>query len=1429
MPQPGADILDAAVEAYKRFEENAFASQSLTLGESEGLIHKLLDSYRGQTITLIIDAMDECNRDTRQDLLNFLVSLLEATTTMKVFVSSRDDRDIVHKLDKYENLYLSSERNSKDIELFVRLETSRLVENGSLLRGSSRKEELRSKIINKLSSNAHGIRFRWASLHIQELRRQATDAAIEERLVKMPRTLEGLYQEILAKIEDRDTVADREMARNAFIWLLCAQEQLRSSVFLAMVSKTKEGSTPTISRENLLELCNNLVLFDETLDAFRFSHLSVREFLEGEHAYKITTAHALAAEQCLLNLADIPPTIIPLTPILIYSVFFWADHARKADHEERQSRLSLLLADFFSGEQDPYSPFSRWHDRVSYKDYSLDWGIIDKFDAALSYPPFAMLVICMFDLSGVLSPGRWTELARARPRNSDGATHEELAIRYDSIRILQWHLDAGVSFNLTIKHLEVAVGSGENNRRVTMFLLERLAADIRITEDVVKTAASNAECGDMIVSHLLQKRGHEITITGDIIEAAVQNPRKAVEITLLLLKQYKRQITSDIVLAAIQNGADVVKLLLDERGDEIEISADLILAAANVGDGFDDSVLSLLLDMRRGQIHITEGFIISIASNGRCYPGLMEMLLDECEDEVLITEELLDAVKNNADFGEELMVLLLDRLGTKSQIPMEFMETVVERFDGNIVRKFIEIYGDNMEIDNRIVKSAVQNGLYGEDVVAVLLKEYGDQIEITEDITEAIFENEFCGDCILGVLLDERPHEIRITEKLVKMATAPICSGMMAVILDKCGDDVHITDELIDSCFSAEVIETIMIKREEYEIQVTEHVLIQAARQNSSGMTRRDHGLLQLLLDSCLEEVRHGLTEEVLWAAARNSDHGMRFITLFLDRCGDDVVITKKILQAAASNSSCGDRVMAVLLERRGDSIRITESIVEAAVKNPSIGHKVMELLFAARGGRIPIPENALVLACATQHAYRVIRTLFEKCGDNIQITEEAVSVAVQNSWCGNRILELFLEKDRDDVPVTDNIVSLAARNDMCGDKIVSLLLKKRKDDVPITGEVFLAATQNPRCGHRVMAAIFDTPGVMDEEDHQISEALERSLYDASGLGYLETAEVLLNNNVDVNANGYAHGCALQAASFAGHRMMVQKLVRYHADVNTWAGFFGYALHAASASGHLKVMQILLQNGADVNARGGAFNTALQAASRFGHENAVKLLLENDADVHAQGVIERNALYAASLWGHSQVVQILLQNQANVNTQGGRFGNVLQAASFQGHQEIAQMLLENGAEASCDSGFYGGSMQAASAGGHVAIVSLLHDKYGIGLDYSNCKFGRTALSYAAGGGHSSVVELLLADASVRPSSQDHIGRTPLFYAAQKGHADIVSTLAERDPSAVDQQDWYGSTPLSVAARGGHIEVVRILLATFDIDIESRDCFGRTSL
>ncbi|RSL79052.1 hypothetical protein CEP52_017570 [Fusarium oligoseptatum] len=274
-PKAGGPLLEAAVEVYKRREADAFASGPLHLDESKSLILKLLERYQDATMTIVIDALDECNPATRGDLLDTLEDLLKTSPCLlKIFVSSRTDQDLVYKLDNYPNLHLSSDCNSADIDLFVRSETRRLIDKGSLLRFSTRKEEMCDKIVHELTSKAQGM-FRWASLQLQALCQQTTDVAVLERLGRLPKTLGELYQEILEKIKKLDANADRQFAQNALSWLLCAREQLRSDVFLAAVSVTKDGTAPAISKDQLLQLCCNLVIFDSAVDAFRFSHLSL--------------------------------------------------------------------------------------------------------------------------------------------------------------------------------------------------------------------------------------------------------------------------------------------------------------------------------------------------------------------------------------------------------------------------------------------------------------------------------------------------------------------------------------------------------------------------------------------------------------------------------------------------------------------------------------------------------------------------------------------------------------------------------------------------------------------------------------------------------------------------------------------------------------------------------------------------------------------------------------------------------------------------------------------------------------------------------------------------------------------------------------------------------------------------------------------------
>ncbi len=105
------------------------------------------------------------------------------------------------------------------------------------------------------------------------------------------------------------------------------------------------------------------------------------------------------------------------------------------------------------------------------------------------------------------------------------------------------------------------------------------------------------------------------------------------------------------------------------------------------------------------------------------------------------------------------------------------------------------------------------------------------------------------------------------------------------------------------------------------------------------------------------------------------------------------------------------------------------------------------------------------------------------------------------------------------------------------------------------------------------------------------------ALQEASGEGYLEIVQILLEKDADIDAQGGYYGTALQAASYGGHLDVVQFLLEQGADINVQGGrYYGNALQAASYGGYLEIVQILLAKGADINAQGGYYGNALQAA-----------------------------------------------------------------------------------------------------------------------------------------------------------------------------------------------------------------------------------------
>ncbi|RBA14494.1 hypothetical protein FPRO05_03286 [Fusarium proliferatum] len=146
------------------------------------------------------------------------------------------------------------------------------------------------------------------------------------------------------------------------------------------------------------------------------------------------------------------------------------------------------------------------------------------------------------------------------------------------------------------------------------------------------------------------------------------------------------------------------------------------------------------------------------------------------------------------------------------------------------------------------------------------------------------------------------------------------------------------------------------------------------------------------------------------------------------------------------------------------------------------------------------------------------------------------------------------------------------------------------------------------------------------------------------------------------------------------------------------------------------------------------------------------------------------------------------------------------AAYFGNVAETQILLLEN--DPDLRDGHSRTALSYAAGNGHSAVVDLLL-KNGANIDRRDSSL-RTALSRACLWGHVTTAGILLENyAQVDP--QDESNRTPLSFAAQFGHAAIVQLLLENN-AEVDSMTAYRRTPLQFAAGAGHINIVQLLLA-----------------
>lgn len=122
----------------------------LTMGDCESLLLDLVNTY--PRTTLVLDALDECEKHKRLELIAILDHVLaQALNPVKIFISSRPDGDIKERLRDRANIGINASDNQDDISRFV---------NSEIIKHRKWKDmpaELQTQIVRTLQEKSQGM------------------------------------------------------------------------------------------------------------------------------------------------------------------------------------------------------------------------------------------------------------------------------------------------------------------------------------------------------------------------------------------------------------------------------------------------------------------------------------------------------------------------------------------------------------------------------------------------------------------------------------------------------------------------------------------------------------------------------------------------------------------------------------------------------------------------------------------------------------------------------------------------------------------------------------------------------------------------------------------------------------------------------------------------------------------------------------------------------------------------------------------------------------------------------------------------------------------------------------------------------------------------------------------------------------------------
>ncbi|KJX98386.1 hypothetical protein TI39_contig414g00007 [Zymoseptoria brevis] len=226
--EPPGGALHSTLRA--RFESRRTAGEILGDEATEIIIETIKDRHMTY---IVIDALDECDPQTRDVLIDALIEIPSRSTSLvKIFVTSRDTRThITSRMNVYPAVAIDASRNQADVDLYVRRSVRTAIEKNKLLRTEKVDKDFEDKIVNSSAG----------------------------RLERLPPALQQIYDDLYTLKMQEMGEEQGEVTRKILSWLLVAQKLLSTTELIELACAPDQ---PNMSTETVLDMCFDLVRLD---------------------------------------------------------------------------------------------------------------------------------------------------------------------------------------------------------------------------------------------------------------------------------------------------------------------------------------------------------------------------------------------------------------------------------------------------------------------------------------------------------------------------------------------------------------------------------------------------------------------------------------------------------------------------------------------------------------------------------------------------------------------------------------------------------------------------------------------------------------------------------------------------------------------------------------------------------------------------------------------------------------------------------------------------------------------------------------------------------------------------------------------------------------------------------------------------------------